>query len=123
MTNSEIGQRLVELCRAHDEVTALNELYHPDAVSIESMVAPGADSRETHGLEGIRGKHAWWDSTMEMHSASVDGPFPHGDDRFAVIFEADVTDKNNGTRFQMKEVAVYHTADGKIRREEFFYST
>ena len=47
---------------------------------------------------------------------------PHGEDRFAVIFEAAGRDKSSGDTFEMKEVAVYHVADGKIVREEFFYS-
>ncbi len=45
----------------------------------------------------------------------------HGDDRFAVIFEASGKEKATGKPFSMKEVAVYHVADGKIVREEFFY--
>jgi ketosteroid isomerase-like protein len=57
---------------------------------------------------------------MEVHSAEVEGPFLHGDDRFAVIFDIDATDKASGQRMPMREVAVYHVADGRIVREEFF---
>ncbi len=117
----EIGDRLVELCRAGDDATTLNELYDANAVSVEAMAMPGVDSREAKGLDAIRGKHEWWNNTMEVHSAKVDGPYPHGDDRFGVIFEIDCTDRNTGERTQMKEIAVYHVADGKITREEFFY--
>lgn len=118
----EIGDRLVAYCKAGDEATALSELYHPDAVSVEAMNMPGTDSPESRGLDAIRGKHAWWNSTMQVHDAKVDGPYPHGDDRFGVIFETDVTDTSSGQRMQMKEIGVYHVADGKITREEFFYS-
>lgn len=117
----EVADRLVELCRAGDDATCLAELYHPDAVSVEAACMPGSDSREAKGLDAIKGKHDWWNSTMEMHDASVDGPYPHGDDRFGVIFEMDVTDTTTSERMQMKEMAVYHVADGKIIREEFFY--
>ena len=47
----------------------------------------------------------------------------HGDDRFAVIFGFDVSNRQSGERTQMQEVAVYTVNDnGKIVREEFFYS-
>lgn len=124
MTKSvhEVGARLVELCRAGKEATALEELYHAEAVSVESVCMPGAESRETHGLDGIRAKHDWWNGAMEVHSANVDGPYPHGEDRFGVIFEMDATDKASGQRQAMKEIAVFHVADGQIVREEFFYA-
>lgn len=121
-TPQEFGDRLVSLCRANDEATALAELYHPDAVSVEAMAMPGTDSPEANGIDAIKGKHEWWFNTMELHSASVDGPYPHGDDRFGVIFEHDATDRTTGQRQAMKEIAVYHIADQKIVREEFFYT-
>jgi ketosteroid isomerase-like protein len=74
------------------------------------------------GLAAIKGKHAWWQDNFEMHGGDVDGPFPHGDDRFAVIFEVDATMKATGQRSRMREVAVYHVKDGLIVREEFFYA-
>ena len=45
----------------------------------------------------------------------------HGEDRFAVIFEVQGKEKASGNAFDMKEVGIYHVADGKIVREEFFY--
>jgi hypothetical protein len=116
------AERLVAHCRAGTTRQGLQELYDPDAVSVEAMAMPGSGSAETRGVAGIEGKHDWWDSAMEMHSASVDGPYPHGDDRFAVIFEFDSTDRASGQRNKMKEVAVYTVNPaGKIVREEFFY--
>ena len=58
-----------------------------------------------------------------MHSEKTEGPYLHGDDRFAVIFEFDATNKHSGQRTQMKEVGVYTVDDGgKIVREEFYYT-
>lgn len=117
------ADKLVAYCRANDTLTGLGELYDPGAVSVEAGPAPGTDSAETRGVDGIRGKHEWWESNFEVHSATVDGPYPHGDDRFAVIFEIDTTHRESGERSQMKEVAVYTVdAAGKIVREEFFYA-
>ncbi len=118
MTLSEIANELVTGCREHREVENLHRLYAPDAISVEA--ADMGQGRETKGIEGILGKHAWWDANAEVHDASVTGPFLHGDDRFAVIFRMDVTMKDMG-RTQMEEVAIYHVAGGRIVREEFFY--
>ena len=93
-----------------------------EAVSVEAVQGPGAERRETKGRDAIKGKHDWWYSAMEEHDSTVDGPYMHGDDRFAVIFEMDVTDRASGERTQMKEVGVYTVVDGKIVREEFFYT-
>ena len=119
MTLSEIAHELVAGCRENRARQNLDALYSPDAVSVEAIDM--GQGRETHGLPGIHGKHDWWESTQTVHSASVEGPFLHGDTSFAVIFEMDTTDNTSGKRSQMREVAIYHVADGKIVREEFFY--
>lgn len=116
-----IASELVAGCREGRTTENLGRLYADTAVSVEPMPMPGSDSRETRGLEGIRGKHAWWDGAMEVHAQEVDGPFLHGDDRFAVIFAVDATDRSSGQRMKMREVGVYHVADGRIVREEFYY--
>lgn len=100
-----------ELVRAH---------YADDAVSVEAL-AMGEGGRETHGIDGILGKHDYWENAFETHNSSVAGPFLHGDDRFSVIFEVDVTERETGKRSQMKEIGAYTINDGKIVREEFFY--
>lgn len=119
MTLSEIANELVAGCREGRAKQNLDVLYAADAVSVEA--ADMGNGRETHGLPGIHGKHEWWESTQEVHSASVEGPFLHGDDSFAVIFEMDTTDKTSGRRGAMREVAIYYVKDAKIVREEFFY--
>ena len=117
-----IAERLVELCKTNQARQCLDELYAADAVSVEAMPMPGADSAETVGVAGIHGKHEWWENSFEVHDASVDGPYLHGDDRFGVIFEMDVTHKESSERSQMKELGIYTIQDGKIIREEFYYT-
>jgi ketosteroid isomerase-like protein len=119
MDLKEIADTLVAGCRGGKPEDNLDRLYAPDAVSVEATDMGGG--RETSGVEGIRGKHAWWAESFEMHDGSVSDPMLHGPDRFAVIFEMDVTEKATGTRSQMKEVALYTVGDGRILREEFFY--
>ncbi len=119
MTLTDIANELVAGCREGRASANLDKLYAPDAVSVEAADMGGG--RETKGLAGIHGKHDWWESAHIIHGATVEGPFVHGDDRFAVIFGMDVETKETKERMQMREVAVYHVADGKIVREEFFY--
>jgi hypothetical protein len=115
------AEKLVAYCRQGKEAQGLDELYAPDAVSVEAMAMEGGE-RESRGVEAIRGKHAWWYDSFTVHDATVEGPFPHGDDRFALIFEMETSPKAGGERTRMREVAVYHTdPHGKIVREEFFY--
>jgi ketosteroid isomerase-like protein len=121
MTLLEIANELVAGCREDRTRANLDLLYAADAVSVEAADMGGG--RETHGLAGIHGKHDWWDGAFITHGLTVEGPFVHGDDRFAVIFGMDTEDRKTGERSQGREVAVYHVKDGKIVREEFFYST
>ena len=120
MTLSEIANELVAGCREDRARANLQKLYAPDAVSVEAMDMGGM-GRETHGLAGIDGKHQWWDDNHTVTGGKIDGPFLHGDDRFAVIFAMQGTNKSDGKAFDMTEVGVYHVKGGKIVREEFFY--
>ena len=83
---------------------------------------PGMDSPEATGLAAIQAKGEWWYNAHEVHEMKAEGPFVHGDDRFSVIFDMDVTNKESGQRTQMREVGTYYVNDGKITREEFAYA-
>ena len=121
MTIKEIGERLVNHCKNGTEAELQNTLYADNAVSVEAMPNPETGTAIVEGIEGIRGKHAWWNETMEAVKMNVHGPYPHGDSKFAVIFNGEAKTKADGKAFPIDEVAVYTVADGKIVREEFFY--
>ncbi len=121
MNAKAVGERLVALCSEGKNLDALDELYSADVVSVEAAKAPGME-RTANGIDAVRGKNQWWIDNHEVHSSSVRGPFPHGDDRFCALFDFEVTFKPAGQRFKMEEVAHYTVEDGKIVREEFFYS-
>ena len=123
MSAKEVGEKLVAFCKEGKNADSIQTLYADDVVSVEAMAMSEGGDRETKGKEAVLGKNAWWQENHEIHEASVEGPFPHGDDRFAVIFRYDVTSKPmGGQRMKLNEVGVFHLADGKIVREEFFYS-
>jgi hypothetical protein len=120
MTTLELGKRLVELCREGKNDEAMAELYSPDIVSVEAGAPPGM-SAETRGMEAVVAKGAWWSENHTIHSAKVEGPFPHGD-RFIVRFTYDITIKKANQRIMMDEAALFTVENGKVVREEFFYT-
>jgi len=121
MDAKDIGKKLVEFCSQGKNLESINTLYSPDIVSVEASAPPGRE-RSVKGLDGVRGKHKWWNDNHEVHSAETYGPYPHGDDRFAVRFVYDITLKPTGVRTKMDEIAVFTVSDGKVVREEFFYA-
>ena len=120
-TTAAVAEELVSFCKARDFTGAINNLYSPNIVSVESM---GNETmpREMKGIDAIRGKNQWWADNHEVHSTVVDGPFI-GEDKFAVYYNLDVTSKPSGKRTPMEEMALYEVKDGKIVREQFFYRT
>ena len=119
MTLHDIAMELVAGCREARAKANLDVLYAPDAVSVESV--DQGMGRETVGLDAIKAKHDWWDGAFEFLGGSISDPMPHGDDRFAVHFQLKARNKETDEVSEMEEVGVYHVADGKIVREEFFY--
>ncbi|CAN5239323.1 hypothetical protein BH11MYX1_BH11MYX1_53490 [soil metagenome] len=116
----EIGTQLVALVREHKNAEAMQQLYSPDIVSVEAGAPPGGDP-QTVGLPACLAKSKTWSESNAVHSAEIEGPFPHGD-RFAVIFRYDITQKASGRRMKMNEVALFTVKADKIVREEFFYA-
>jgi ketosteroid isomerase-like protein len=121
MTTLEVGKKLVELCKQGKDDQCIEALYANDIVAIEAMAMPNMPA-EQRGKDAIRGKAKWWRDHHQVHSSSVEGPWPLGD-RFVVHFHYDITNKDDGKRQQMDEAALYTVKDGKIVREEFFYVT
>lgn len=118
MSTLEIANKLVELCRQGKNNEA-KALYAADAVSVEAFAPPGAQ-QEARGLAAIQAKGEWWRANHEIHSASVTGPWPHGN-RFIVGYQFDVTNRPSSQRMKLDEVGLYTIENGKIVREEFFY--
>lgn len=123
MDTKQVGEKLVELCRQGKNLEAVDTLYSPEIVSVEAMGNEEMPA-EMRGIEAVRGKNQWWLDNHEVHSAAAEGPYPNND-RFAVRYNYDVTAKAGpmaGQRMKMDEIALYTVEDGKIVREEFYYS-
>lgn len=118
----DIGRQLVSLCREGKNLDAVNSLYAKDAVSVEAQGDEKMPAR-TQGIDAIRKKNKWFLENHEIHSAEVNGPWPHGD-QFIVQMSMDITPHAgpmSGKRIHMDEAALYTVRDGKIVEEAFFY--
>jgi hypothetical protein len=121
MTPEQIAKRLVELNRRGEFSQAQEELFAESAVSIEPEGMQTGPLGNAEGLEAIRRKGKAFEETYEqMHSvmvsdALVAGPF------FSVAMTFDATWKRGGRR-KIEEICVFEVRDGKIVREQFFYS-
>jgi ketosteroid isomerase-like protein len=120
MTTAEVATQLVALCREGKFLDAVKTLHADDIVSIEAMDYQGL-GREMRGKEAVLAKNVAWFEDNDVHSATVTGPFV-SQERFAVWFSFEWTQKASGERVQFSEVAVYTVADGKIVHEEFLYA-
>ncbi|HEV3252211.1 MAG TPA: nuclear transport factor 2 family protein [Puia sp.] len=117
METKQIAARLKELCDRGEFEAALNELFAPDAVSIEPFAANGFE-KETRGLPAIRKKGELWNSMVEeFHGASISEPIV-ATGSFALSMNIEVTMKGRG-RTAMTEICIYKVKDGKIISEEF----
>ncbi|MEM6459363.1 MAG: nuclear transport factor 2 family protein [Planctomycetota bacterium] len=122
----EVGRKLVALCQEHKDEQAMQELYADDAQHVEACELGPDMPRVTQGKEQLMKNVKQWYEVNEVHSSSTEGPYAHGDDRFAAVMKVDLTSSAGpmaGQRYQMEEVGVYTVADGKITRAEFFYDT
>lgn len=120
MSTMEIATSLIDLCKQGKNHDAMTTLYSKDIVSNEAAAAPGMP-QQIAGIDAVMAKGKWWEDNHIVHDASIGGPWPNGD-QFIVTFTYDVTNKPSGNRFVMEEAALYTVMDGKIVREDFFYS-
>lgn len=118
MTPTKIAHRLVELCRQGAYETAQTELYGADAVSIEPE---GSPTPNIQGRDAIVAKGKAFIKSVEIHGGSVSEPVVAGS-FFSLSMTLDITPRAGGARFLMEEICLYEVRDGKIVREQFFYS-
>lgn len=121
MTTQEVAKQLTDLCKQEKFLEAIQSLYSKDIVSVEP-VALQDGSREMTGLDAVIGKTKWWQENHEVHGGTIEGPLSTAT-HFTIRMTFDTTFKPTGVRQVMDEIGVYQVKDGKIVREEFFYTT
>jgi len=118
MNTQEVATKLADLCRKGEFETIYRDLYSPECVSIEPK---GAPMEVCNGMEEMAAKgKAWNESMEEFHGSAVGEPIVAGD-HFSMTMMMDATFKEEG-RQKMDELCVYQVKDGKIVKEQFFYS-
>jgi hypothetical protein len=115
-----IAQKYVDLCKQGKFEACLQELFSESAVSVEAWTPPGVEPI-ARGLSAIRAKGEAWARDHQIHAIELSGPFPL-EQRFAVFFKFDLTNKPSQQRMSMEEVGLFTIEGGKIVREEFFYA-
>jgi ketosteroid isomerase-like protein len=121
-TTREIGKKLCELCAAGRWDEAMEALYAEEVLQVEAAAMPGCP-REMAGKDAIRQMTKQWQAHTTIHGQKVQGPYFHGDDKFACTMWLDCTSTEGPMkgRHQIEEVCVYTVQGGKIVRAEFFY--
>lgn len=118
MTTQEVADKLVAYCRNMQFEDAMKELYSPNIVSIEPK---GAPAEVCEGMEAVVAKSMQFaEMTEEMHGNAVSDPVV-AENFFSCAMKMDITFKG-GPRMSMEEVCVYEVVDGKIVREQFFFT-
>lgn len=119
MTTQEVANRLVELCRTGKNDQAVKELYAPNIVSVEPE---GVPNRIVTGLEAIAQKGKIFQAMIEnINSSKISDPIV-ADNIFSCAMMMNVKRKDIPVPIDMNEICVYTVADGKIVKEEFFYT-
>lgn len=118
MNTQEVANRWAELCRQGDFKTCYEELYSPQCVSIEPTGAPW---ERAEGMEQMAEKGKKWNEGLEeVHGAEIGDPIV-AENFFTARQAMDVTFKEGG-RQNFEEMSLYEVKNGKIVREQFFYT-
>jgi len=118
MTTKEVAEKLVSYCRQGDFESAYKELYSPQ---IESIEPDGSPTPLAKGMEAVMKKSNEFEQMVEkMYGNEVSDPVV-AENYFCCSMVMDVEFKGMG-RTKMEELCVYEVKDGKIIREQFFYT-
>ena len=111
----ELGHKLVEMCNDSKNFDVMEQMYADGMVSVEPT------GQATTGKQAVIDKSKKWADDNEIHSQAVQGPFFHGEDRFATQSTWKVTRNDTGETVTLNEVTVYTVKDGQLVKEEFFF--
>jgi len=119
MTTQDVAKRLVALCRSGNYEQAIKELYSEDIVSVEPE---GAPHRIVKGLAAIAEKGVAFQSKIEKVNSNVVTDPIVAENFFTCAMLLNVHMKGVPVPIDMHELCVYTVKDGKVVKEEFFYT-
>ena len=119
MTTQQVANRLVELCRQGKYEQVVRELYSPEIVSIEPE---GVPNQIVKGLEAIAAKGKAFESRIEKVNSSVVTDPIVAENFFSCGMLMNVNMNGVPMPIDMDEVCVYQVRDGKIIKEQFYYT-
>jgi hypothetical protein len=119
MTTQEVANRYHELARMGQIGQVQDELYAPNAVSLEPENRSQLP-RRVEGMAAMRQKEQrFYELYEEVHGGECGQPVVSGD-YFSCAQSLDVTIKGQ-PRKNKHQLAVFEVANGKIVLEQFFY--
>jgi hypothetical protein len=121
MTIQETAARYHELASQRKFIEIQDDLYHEDVVCQEPEKAASMGMPVfTNGLEAVKAKGIARRAMIEtVHSYTCSEPIVAGE-FFSVVLKQEVTFKGK-PRIALEEIGIFHTKDGKIIKEQFFY--
>lgn len=119
MTTQEVANRYYELIQQHQYARIQDELYAPNAISIEPENDTNLPLR-VEGIEALRQKEGLFFSQVDqMYGGQMSEPIV-SNFFFSQMTEMDV--KMKGKERKLKgQIGVFEVCDGKIVKEQFFY--
>ena len=119
MTKQQVADRLIGLCRRGQFEQAVRELYAPDVISVEPE---GVPDRNGQGLDQIYAKGEAFNSKVEkVNSSFISDPIV-ADNFFSCSMLMNINLKGMLMAIDMNEVCVFTVSDGKVIKEELFYT-
>ena len=119
MTTQEVATEMVALCRAGKWEECIQKFYSPDIKSIEPE---GATWGTVQGFDAIAKKgQEWQEMVAEFHSSEISDPIV-AENFFSITMKSKVTMKGMDQPINMDEVCVYEVKNGKVVKEQFFYT-
>lgn len=119
MTTSEVASRYYELIQLNKYEQIQNELYAPNAISIE----PENDSNLPLSVEGIKAiqqkEGLFFPQVEEMFGSKMSKPIV-SNFFYSQMTEMDVRMKGKERKIK-GQIGVFEVRNGKIIKEQFFY--
>ena len=114
MTTMDIGKEVAALCKQGKNQVAIDRFYSPNIESVETCAMPGMEQIQK-GIAKIKGKNQWWVDNHEIHSGTVEGPYPNGD-RFILHFMTSRRNTQGNAWRWMKQVSIRFKTERSSRR-------